>query len=354
MAEAKRVVVVGGGVAGAHVVRSLQFHADVTLIDPKEYFEIPWAMLRCMVEPKFAERSLCNHNDYLANARLIISSAVNATDTEVVTASGERVPYDYLVIATGSKFNGPASKQDRIKQFEEDYDKISSARTVLIIGGGPTGVELAAEIKVDFPEKKVVLIHKGSRLIDFLGPKASQKTLDWLVSKHIEVHLNEYIDMESLSESTTTFTTQTGMNIYADCHFVCVGRRVASSWLQNSVFKELVDKQGHIKVDESLHLRGKTNVFAVGDITDIKEIKQGFLAEKQAKVVASNVHISLKGSNRKLKVYKTAPPMGIVSLGRNAGVAQLPFGTFIGCLPGRIKSRDLFVEKTRKGLGIDP
>ncbi|KAH9317367.1 hypothetical protein KI387_019136 [Taxus chinensis] len=353
MAETKRVVVIGGGVAGAHVVRSLQFGADVTLIDPKAYFEIPWAMLRCMVEPSFAERSLFSHNDYFPNGRLVTSSAVSATDTEIVTASGERIPYNYLVIATGSTFDGPSSKQGRIKQFEADYDKISNARTVLIIGGGPTGVELAGEITVDFPYKKVILIHKGSRLIDFLGPKASQKTLDWLVSKKVEVHLNECIDLESLSDSSTTYTTQSGMNLSADCHFVCVGRHVASSWLQESVFKESVNKQGHLKVDESLRLRGKTNVFAVGDITDIKEIKQGFLAEKQAKVVASNIQTLLNSSGQKLKTYKAASPMGIVSLGRNAGVAQLPFGTVIGCLPGRIKSRDLFVGKTRKGLGIN-
>uniref|UniRef100_A0A0D6R8G9 FAD/NAD(P)-binding domain-containing protein n=1 Tax=Araucaria cunninghamii TaxID=56994 RepID=A0A0D6R8G9_ARACU len=352
MAETKRVVVVGGGVAGSHVVKGLQFQADVTLIDPKEYFEIPWAQLRCMVEPNFAERCVFDHKEYFLNGRLVDSSAVNATDTEVVTASGERIPYDYLVIGSGSTFNGPPTKQERLKQFQTEHEKISNAQTILIIGGGPTGVELAGEIKVDFPDKKVILIHKGSRLIDFLGPKASKKAFDWLVSNKVEVHLNESIDLESLSESTTTFTARSGMSFYADCHFVCVGRRVDSSWLQDSVFKESVDNQGHLKVDESLRLRGKTNVFAVGDITDIKEIKQGFLAEKHAQVVASNIQKMLKGSMRKLTTYKAASPMAMVSLGRNIAVAQLPFGTMVGCLPGRIKSRGLFVGKTRKGLGL--
>ena len=47
----------------------------------------------------------------------------------------------------------------------------------------PTGVELAAEIAVDFPEKKVVLVHDGPRLLEFIGPKASNKTLGWLKTK---------------------------------------------------------------------------------------------------------------------------------------------------------------------------
>lgn len=352
MEETKRVVVVGGGVAGAHVVRALQFDAAVTLIDPKEYFEIPWAMLRCMVEPSFAERSVFNHRDYILNGRLVASSAVSATDTHVVTASGERIPYDYLVIGTGSKFDGPFAKQERLKQFEAEHEKIKNARTILIIGGGPTGVELAGEIKVDFPDKKVIIVHGGHRLIDFLGQKASQKTLDWLVSNKIEVHLNERIDLESLSESNNTYTTSSGLTISADCHFVCVGNRVASSWLQESVFKDSVDKEGHLKVDDCLRLRGKSNVFAVGDIVDVKEIKQGFLAQKHAAVVAGNIKKLMMNSKHKLTTYKAASTMGIVSLGRHVAVAQLPFGTTIGCIPGKIKSKDLFVGKTRKGLGL--
>lgn len=354
MAEAKRVVVVGGGVAGAHVVKALQLDAAVTLIDPKDYFEIPWAMLRSMVEPSFAERSVFDHKDYMHSGRLVKSSAVNATDTHVVTALGEHIPYDYLVIGTGGKFNGSSTKQERLKQFEAEHEKIKNASRILIIGGGPTGVELAAEIKVDFPDKKVIIIHASHRLINFLGEKASQKAMDWLVSKKVEVHLNERIDLESLSESNDTYTTSSGMTISADCHFVCVGNRVASSWLQESVFKDSVDKDGHLKVDDCLRLRGKTNVFAVGDITDVKEIKQGFLAERHATVVAGNIKKLMLNSKQKLTTYKAASPMAMVSLGRNVAVAQLPFGTTIGCIPGRIKSRGLFVGKTRKGLGLTP
>eukprot|EP01018_Ginkgo_biloba_P031789 Gb_37713 [translate_table: standard] len=352
----KRVVVVGGGVAGAHTVKALESHADVTLIDPfnrKEYFDIPWAKLRCMVEPTFAERSIFLHKEYLKTAKLITSTVTSATNDAVVTASGERINYDYLVIASGTTYQGPPTKAEMLKQYEADQKKIKDSQTILIIGGGPTGVELAGEIVVDFPGKKVIIVHSGSRLNEFLEPKASKKTLDWLKQKKVEIYFDERIELESLSESSKVFTTTSGKTINADCHFVCIGKRVGSSWLKESAFEDCLDSQGRIKVDHNLRIEGKTNAFAAGDITNVKEVKQGFLAQKHALVIAENIKKLSKNPNHtKLATYKPGPPMAIVSLGRYIAVGQLPFGTFIGRLPGMIKSKDLFVGKTRKGLGI--
>ncbi|XP_039131489.1 apoptosis-inducing factor homolog B-like [Dioscorea cayenensis subsp. rotundata] len=354
-AAGKRVVVVGGGVAGASLAKSMQFVADVTLIDPKEYFEIPWANLRLMVEPSFAERTLINHTDYVANGRVITSPAISVTENEVLTAEGRSVVYDYLVIATGHADPIPHNRKDRISQFEQDNQKIKAANSVLIIGGGPTGVELAGEIAVDYPDKKVTVVHKGSRLLEFIGQKAADKTLDWLTAKKVEVLLNQTVDLDSVSESEKIYTTSTGEKINADCHFVCVGKPTGSSWLQNSILKDCLDKKGRLMVDENLRVRGQKNIFAIGDIIDVPEIKQGFLAQKHASVVAKNLKLIMKGAKEsKLSKYKPASAMAIISLGRKEGVAQLPFMTMIGCIPGIIKSKDLFVGKTRKQLGLDP
>ncbi|KAJ7531498.1 hypothetical protein O6H91_14G046200 [Diphasiastrum complanatum] len=353
MAGGKKVVVVGGGVAGAHTAKFLQDFASVTLLDPKEYFEVPFAMLRSIVEPEFAERSLILHTEYLKKARLVVSSAKSATDTEVVTTDGEKLPYDYLVIATGSTYQGPSKRSERLQYFQSENKKLKNASTILIIGGGPVGVELAGEIVVDFPEKKVILVHAGERLLEFLGPKASNKTLSWLKSKNVEVILNEKIDVSNLSDSTTTYTTNTGRSITADTHFVAVGRKVGSSWIVGSVFKSLLDSDGRLKVDESLRLEGKTNVFAIGDVANTKEIKQGYVAGKHAELVSENIKKLIKNPSSKLTTYKRmATPMAMVSLGRSLAVGQLPFGTILGRIPGMIKSKDLFVGFTRKALGV--
>ncbi|RDY08003.1 Apoptosis-inducing factor-like A [Mucuna pruriens] len=369
--DSKRVVIIGGGVAGSLVAKSLQFHAHVTLVDPKEYFEITWASLRSMVEPSFAERSVINHRDYLINGDIITSNAANVTETEVVTANGRRIVYDYLVIATGHEDRVPISRSGRLDKFKEDNQKIKSAHSILIIGGGPTGVELAGEIAVDFPDKKITLVHKGSRLLEFIGAKAGDKSLKWLKSKNVVVKLEQSVDLNASTDGQKIYQTSNGETIEADCHFLCIGKPLSSAWLNETVLKNDLDVQGRIKVDEKLRVNGRSNIFAIGDITDIpqlcwgkcpkslnsetKELKQGFLAQQQANVVVNNLKVIIEGRREcKMETYKPHSALAIVSLGRKEAVAQFPFLTVIGRIPGLIKSRDLFVGKTRKQMGLNP
>lgn len=150
-----------------------------------------------------------------------------------------------------------------------DYAKIKSADSVLIVGGGSTGVELAGEIAVDFPEKKVTLVHKNSRLLDFMGPKASSKTLDWLISKNVKVILGQTVDLKSHQDGDKTYRTSNGETITADCHFFCAGIPLGTSWIKESVLKDALNDGGRVMVDEHLRVKGRKNIFAVGDITDI-------------------------------------------------------------------------------------
>ncbi|TKY67023.1 Apoptosis-inducing factor-like A [Spatholobus suberectus] len=351
----KRVVILGGGVAGSLVAKSLQFQAHVTLVDPKEYFEIPWASLRSMVEPSFAERSVFNHREYLTNGDIVMSNAVNVTETEVLTADGHRTTYDYLVIATGHADRVPKSRSERLNQFKEDNQKIKSAHSILIVGGGPTGVELAGEIAVDFPDKKITLVHKGSRLLEFIGAKAADKTLTWLKSKNVVVKLEQSVDLSTFTDGQKMYQTSNEETIEADCHFLCIGKPLGSAWLKETMLKNDLDVQGRVKVDEKLRVKGRSNIFAIGDITDIPEIKQGFLAHQQAEVVVKNLKLMIKGGREYwTETYKPHSAVAIVSLGRKDAVAQLPFLTIIGRIPGFLKSGDLFVGKTRKQMGLNP
>lgn len=352
--EKKRVVIVGGGAAGSAIAHSLQLCADVVLIDQKEYYEIPWGSLRAMVEPSFAERTVIKHSDYLTNAQIVVSTATNVTESEVFTADGHSFAYDYLVVATGHKDSFPRTRSERLSQYESEFKKIKSHDSILIVGGGPTGVELAGEISVDFPEKKVTLVHRGSRLLEFVGPKASKKALDWLISKKVEVLLEQSVNLDNVSDGI--YQTSSGETIKADCHFLCTGIPLGSSWLKETVLKDSLDTNGRLIVDEHLRVRGHQNVFGIGDITDIKEMKQGYIAHQHAQVVGKNLKQVLKGGKEhKLATYKAASSeLAIVSLGRKEGVAQFPFITISGCIPGKIKSGDLFVGKTRKELGLKP
>ncbi|CAI9105744.1 OLC1v1004746C1 [Oldenlandia corymbosa var. corymbosa] len=323
----------------------------------KEYFEIPWASLRGMVEPSFAERSVINHKDYLSNGRLVVSRAVNITNSDVLTAEGRLVGYDYLVVATGHDDPFPKTRRERLREYEAENEKIRAAQSIMIVGGGPTGVELAAEIAVDFPAKKVTLVHDGSRLLEFIGPKASNKTMEWLKTKDVEVKLQRsVVEMESVdSDGSKTYRTSSRETIRADCHFLCTGKPLGSAWLKETILKDNMDSNGRLKVDDYMRIKGHKNIFAIGDITDIKEIKQGYLAQKHAVVAAKNIKILMDGEKEsKMATYKPQSIKVIVSLGRHDAVAQFPFTTLIGLIPGMIKSKDLFVGKTRKKMGLDP
>ncbi|KAK7404869.1 hypothetical protein VNO78_05890 [Psophocarpus tetragonolobus] len=352
----KKVVIVGGGVAGAILAKTIQNQANVTLVDPKEYFEIPWASLRGLVEPSFAERIVINHREYFKKGDLVVSSAVNVTETEVVTADGQHIAYDYLVIATGHTEPIPKTRSERFDQYKEENAKIKSASSVLIVGGGPTGVELAAEIAVDFPDKKVTIVHKGTRLLEYIGTKASSKTFKWLKSKNVDVKLEQSVELSSSSEENKTYQTSSGETIEADIHFLCIGKPLGSAWLKETLLKDDLHADGKIKVDEHLRVNGRSNIFAIGDIIDVQEIKQGVYASGHAQLVAKNLKLLIEGGDRegKLGTYKAQPPISIVSLGRKQAVAQFPFMTVLGRLPGMIKSGDLFVGKTRKDLGLQP
>lgn len=115
----------------------------------------------------------------------------------------------------------------------------------------------------------MTLVHRGSRLLEFIGQKASHKTLHWLTSKNVEVLLDQSVDLDSVSEDGRVYTTSHGDKITADAHFICVGTPLSSSWLQDSILKDCINNRGQLTVDENLRIRGRSNIFAIGDITDI-------------------------------------------------------------------------------------
>lgn len=85
----------------------------------KKYFEIAWASLRSMVDLSSAERSLVNYSEFLPQVKLITSYASHITETEVLTAQGDCVPYDYLVIATGHVYSDPVTRSEGLHKYQE-------------------------------------------------------------------------------------------------------------------------------------------------------------------------------------------------------------------------------------------
>lgn len=87
------------------------------------------------MEPSFAKRSLIYHRDYLINGRIVTSTAANITDAQVLTADGESIAYDYLVIATGHKDPVPKTRAERLELYKagKQFPQFLRSKIIIII-----------------------------------------------------------------------------------------------------------------------------------------------------------------------------------------------------------------------------
>ena len=174
----KKIIIIGGGFAGAYCARKLEKDFDVTLIDTKDYFEFTPSVLRTLIESEHAGKIEVCHQKYLLRAFVVRDEVISITEHDVKTTS-KKLPYDYLIIATGSRYNVPIKEKnmiitDRGEELRKYSQKLREANTILIIGGGLVGVELAAEIITAYPDKKIKLVHAHAELIE-RNPGKSRK-----------------------------------------------------------------------------------------------------------------------------------------------------------------------------------
>lgn len=352
----KQVVIAGGGIAGSLAAHLLEMDANVLIIDSKEYHEIRWATLRAYVEPCVADRIVIPHLEYLRFSKVVVGVIKSASDTEVFLEDGTIVPFDFLIIATGSQSQPSIPFQDRVLYFYKECKKLKAAKSVLVVGGGPVGVEFAAEVATDFPNIHVTIVHTGDHLVNFLKSKSSELTLKWLKRKKVEVIFNDVVKLDYGIHETGqkgTFVTANGRKLETDYLFIATGSRPMTSWLRTS-FEDCLDEYGRVVVDEYFRVGGYPNIFAIGDVTNIQEPKQGFSAQEHARKCASNIKLLLhEGLNASgLKPYIPPQDALLLTLGRANGIAQLPLVTVTGIMPTILKSKGLFIEKTRKDLGL--
>src|ERR1700732_5560927 len=96
------VVVVGGGYGGYAVAKALDQTSDVVLVEPKDAFMHNIAALRALVDPSWLPRIFLPYSRLLTNGRVVRDRAVVVDPHRVVTASGEEISADYVVLASGS------------------------------------------------------------------------------------------------------------------------------------------------------------------------------------------------------------------------------------------------------------
>jgi NADH dehydrogenase FAD-containing subunit len=412
--EHKRVVIVGGGFAGTVVAQKLERDFDVVVIDNKDYFEFTPSILRTIVEPSHMKKVQVLHSHYLHRAKIIHKQALLVTPQHVIAGDmrgvdEEKIPYDFLVVSTGSYYNKPFKESSlvvsplavRSPVIESSSPEPSSpivdhrdtkpdpadppsvqidvepakqhvsnvvistrastlrdnglrlmrkeTHTVLVIGGGIVGVELAAEITEKFPGKEVILIHSGPKLIPRMAKKASNYA-EWFLSSHgvtlvFDERVTELLNTHSPEDKypRSVARTSKGRDIKCDMIFLCTGI-VPNSALLRPHFQSVLNAQGFVKTNKFLQMEGYWNIFVLGDLADIQEEKLAQSAEIHGRIVANNIHklatpsVVSSGNTKGFSTYSPSNYRPIlVSLGKCTGIFCMGSFTWCGYLPALLK-----------------
>ena len=365
-----QVVIYGGGVGGAKLARKLRGRAEVVLVDPLDYFEVPMAAPRNLVQPDFAERAILPFAEALPEVRHVRGRLVelNAVGGLIQTPAGRQllVSGDISVLATGSRFAGGLVRAFEGSVFERKafyarfHERLRVARRVLIAGGGPIGVEIAGEISETWPDKAITLIEAGPRLLAGTSEEAAAHAAAVLARRGVTTVTGDRLDgdkdvLDEIFAADGIALTTAGRQIPYDLLLWCVGGRPNTGYM-HAHFPHALNERGQVRVTPDLRVVGFSRLFAVGDITDLAENKMAWVAGRHVSVVAANIRDLLNGgAGMKRYRAKTGNPMMAVTLGRRAGVAQLP--TPIGVVRAawinrKLKASHMLVPMNRRTFGL--
>ncbi|XP_075072811.1 ferroptosis suppressor protein 1 [Mixophyes fleayi] len=361
--ESVKVVIIGGGFAGIAAANQLKSNGiPFVLVDMKEAFHHNVAALRASVESGFARKTFITYKDsYQDSFKQGKVVGINLQTQTIRLETNEELHFSHLIIAAGSdgpfpgKFNKIASKDVAIQMYEDLVKEVQNAKHVVVVGGGSAGVEMAAEVKTDYPEKEVTLIHSKVALADVELESCVRKTIkEILQKKGVKLVLGqkvanlEVLTLNRVQENMKLQLDKDAEVINADLILCCTGLKI-NSFCYVDAFGDKVAGNGALKVNEFLQVEGHSNVYAAGDCADLREPKMAYSAGVHAKLAVTNIINSLM--EKPLKAYKSGPVSMLLSMGRNDGVGQ-----FNGHYVGRVivtmaKSRDVFVSKSWKEMG---
>lgn len=340
-----KVVILGGGFCGAWVAKKFDSNKalEVTLIDSKDYFEYTPSIWKLLLDTRIYSRITIPHARYLKQTRIVTDTLVQVSPTFVQTKK-EKILFDFLVISTGIDY--PIFLKNRQNVFTVKsgaeimkYTKqVIQAKTILIIGGGVIGTEVAAELATQAPEKQIIIVHPYNRLLERNRPSVSSYAKKFLDEHGVQIIFGEKI----VDHKKGIFVTGTNRRIKADLGIWCAGIQ-CNPWFMKDFPGSILTEKKSLKVNQYLQLEGYPNIFIGGDINDENEEKTAAAADRQAIFIASNIPRMIAGR----KPYHYTPitfPMDI-SLGRYNGIITYPPFMFPGVIPAMVKK---LVEK----LGI--
>jgi len=363
MSESRRprVIIAGAGFGGLTCARALR-HApvDVLLVDRNNYHlftPLLYQVAGALLDPSEIARPVRQLIRPLDNADFLqaIVTGVDFEARRLLTDHGP-LDYDYLVLATGAQSDyfgnldlaeqtmglkdldeGLAVRNHILSQFEasrwaKDSEQRRRQLTFAVVGGGPTGVEMAGAISelirlvlrkdyrdLDTNEVRVVLIEAAPYVLGPFVPSLRQAAHRSLERKGIEVMLQTRV--ESVVDGCIKLSN--GQEIAAETVIWTAGVRGSEV---GKVTGLPMARQSRIKVGDTLQVPGHPVVFVVGDLAGAQDGKALFpmlipVAMQEGRHVASTIADMVGGGGASAFRYKD--PGIMATIGRNSAVAQL-------------------------------
>jgi NADH dehydrogenase len=359
--KGSRVVIIGAGFGGLSAAKALaRGPFDVTLIDRYNYHlfqPLLYQVATAALSPSDIASPIRAEFHRRPNVEVMLGNVtgIDGARNEVIT-EGERIPFDYLIVATGARqsyfghdgwepyapglkgIDDAVSLRRRIllaferAEIEPDPDERRRLLNFAVVGGGATGVELVGAIaelarhalasefhNIDPRSARIVLVEAGPRILSQFGNGLSQSAQRALERLGAEVRVGtEVTGCDELGISMGSERIESRTVIWA----AGVEASPAGTWLGADT-----DRAGRIKVGADLSLPGKPHMFAIGDTAACVDAEGRRLpgvapvAKQQGAYVASLISARAQGSSVPPFRYKDYGMLA--TIGRGYAVADL-------------------------------
>ncbi|TPX19127.1 uncharacterized protein E0L32_011200 [Thyridium curvatum] len=377
--EPRNIVIVGAAFAGYHAARLLTSTLPkdspyrVVVVEPNSHFNFTWVLPRFCVVDGHEHKAFIPYGGGLpgAGGKSDIGKPVKWIRDRVVSVgkktvklrdSGEELPYEFLIIATGSSVKdglpsrvGSEDKASGVELLRGMQRKIRDAKKVVVVGGGAAGVELATDAADKYPDKKIVLVHSRHAVMQRFGAGLQKGAAENLKRLGVEVILEDRVVSED--EASRTVTLRSGKEIDCDCFINCTGQKPSSEILAE-ISPSSILPDGHIKVKPTLQVADDAlpNVYACGDVAETKTPNPNSRAAmRQAEVAADNV-ISATRNKTPRFTYTPEWANGVIklTLGLDRSITHWGDGKTELLMPGEEKDLALMCDGSWTALGAKP
>lgn len=363
-ARRPQIVIVGGGFGGLLAAKGLaRADCDITLIDRRNHHlfqPLLYQVATAALSPAQIAQPIRTILKHQTNARVILDEVVglDVAGKSVATAGNGHIPYDQLILATGASHayfghdewqvaapglksleDATAIRRRILNAFERAELSNSTAEqrallTFCIVGGGPTGVEMAGAIAelahrtllgefrhIDPAMAEVILIEAGPRVLAAMPEALSQKALTALARLGVTVRL----------ATPVTDCTAEGVAVkdgFIPCRTIiwAAGVRAspAGTWLGADT---PLDRAGRVLVTPDLSVPGRPEIFVVGDAASLTIDGKPVpgvapAAKQQGKYVAEVIARRLRGAAAPAP-FRYRDQGNLATIGRGAAVADL-------------------------------